>query len=37
MEAGRRETAAEMLEIKSLIRFGFTDLDRRVTRLEEAR
>jgi cell division protein FtsB len=34
MAAGRRETAAELSEIKALIRFCFTDLDRRVTRLE---
>jgi hypothetical protein len=34
MEAGRRETAAELAEIKALIRFTLTDLDRRVTRLE---
>lgn len=36
VDTGRRETAAELAEIKALIRVSYTDLDRRVTRLEGA-
>jgi len=36
VEAGRRETAAEMADLRALIRVSYTDLDRRVSRLEAA-
>jgi uncharacterized protein YPO0396 len=37
IDAGRRETAAELADIRALIRVSYADLDRRVTKLERPR